>query len=263
MKKEDKKTKNYAEQYRELLRQKGVLWIHEPPAAKLKKIYTYQDYINWPENERIELIDGQIYAMAAPSKMHQRILGLLFQRFSIYLHRGKCEVFVAPIDVRIDFSIGEDSVVQPDLIVVCNEEMIDAHGVNGAPEFIIEILSPTNRYNDKFIKYNKYLLSGVPEYWIIDPVAREIAVHLLSENKKTYITKTYKKGDVIKVHILDNLHINVTDLFEGYQGKEIVEVEDARKEIAKNLFNTTMSNEEISAATGLSINEVTDLSVDH
>ena len=209
--------------------------LNEPPTVNearatytVDQIYTYEDYLNWTEDKRIELIDGKIYYLAAPTKTHQKLLGRLSNRFGIYLHGKSCDYYFAPFDVRIDLDIGEDSVIQPDLVVVCDDEKLNEKGLNGAPDLVIEILSKSTARRDRIIKYNKYLEVGVKEYWIIDPDREEIVVNLLRSGR--YIAKTYVKGDVVKVNILDDLYINVTDLFEESIGDEVIEVEMARKE---------------------------------
>jgi len=260
MDKDLEKKKSYGEQYEELLEKQGYLFVNDPPAELLaEKRYTYQDYLDWPEDERVELIDGKIYYMAAPSKRHQELLGRLHLSFGNYLHGKKCEVFVAPFDVRIDLLTGNDSVVQPDVLVVFDKDKLDEKGLNGTPDLVVEVLSTSNRSNDLIRKYNKYREVGVREYWIVDPEKEEIMINLLSADKSHYINKTYQKGDEIKVYILDKLIINVTDTFDGYQGKEIVEVEVARFEIAKNLLEMGMSIESVVAASRLTVEQIEEL----
>jgi len=149
-------------------------------------------------------------------------------RFGIYLHGKSCTVYFAPFDVRIDLGLGKDSVVQPDLVVICDLELLDEKGLNGAPDLVIEILSPSNPIHDEVRKYNKYLSVGVKEYWIVDPKKEEVTVNLLKSGY--YESIIYVKGDRIKVSVLADLLINVADLFKGYKGNEIVEVEEARKQ---------------------------------
>ena len=221
------------------------------------KIYTYEDYLNWPEDERVELIDGKIYYMSAPREIHQTLLGRLFQSFSIYLQGKNCVVYMAPFDVKIDFEFEKDSVVQPDLIIVCDRTKLDERGLNGAPDLVVEILSPSNVAHDKVRKFNKYLEVGVCEYWIVDPWKEEVMVNILTGNR--YESTVYFKGDCVRVGVLDDLVINVTDLFEGYKGKEIVEIEMARREIVRNMLDDDLPVMIISKYTGLSIGEIEEL----
>jgi Uma2 family endonuclease len=237
--------------------------ICEPVSVyKVDRIYTYEDYLNWSEDERIELIDGKIYYMSAPTKKHQELLRDLSLRFGIYLHGKSCDVYFAPFDVRIDFDLGKDSVVQPDLVVICDDAKLDEKGLNGAPDLVIEVLSKSTAGKDKVVKYNKYLAVGVKEYWLVDPVKEEVMVNILNAGK--YEMKTYMKGNVIKPTVLDDLHINVNDLFEGRKGHEIMEVDVAREEerinTAKKLLNMGLSLEQIVEATGLLREDVESLS---
>jgi len=264
------KKRNYGEEYQKLLKEKGYLFVNEAIPAESYNVedeivrMAYQEFLKLRESdERVEFIDGKIYYMASPNVKHQRVLRRLSDRFSNYLHGKKCEAFVDSLDVRIDFDFGGNSHVEPDLIVICDEKKLDKKGLNGAPEFALEVLSPSNRSNDLVRKYNKYREVGVREYWIVDPEKDEIMVNLLSDDKSHYITKTYKKGEEIKVHILDNLIINMTDTFDGYQGKEIVEVEVARieerVEMAKKMLADGLSVEEIVKYSGLAVEVVKSL----
>ena len=257
----EKDKKNYGEQYQEMLEKQGYLFVNDPPAAETltEKRYTYEDYLNWPEGERIELIDGQIHYMASPNTKHQRLKLLLCQRFSNYLHGKECEVFDAPFDVKIDFDIGEDSVVQPDILVICDKEKLDEKRLNGAPDLAIEILSPSTKSHDLVWKYNKYCEIGVREYWTVDPEKEEITVNILAEDKKLYHAEKYYKGNSIKVFILENLIINVTDLFVGYKGKEIVEIEQRVFEIAKRLLEMGLPIDSVAQGAGVSIEKVKEL----
>ena len=240
--------------------EKNPMTVQEASLAsyQVERIYTYEDYLNWPEDERVELIDGKIYYMSAPSEKHQQLLRDLALRFGIYLHGKSCTVYFAPFDVRIDLGLGKDSVVQPDLVVICDLELLDEKGLNGPPTLVIEIMSPSNPNHDKVLKYNKYLACGVKEYWIIDPRREEVSVNLLRSGY--YKSTTYVKGDRIKVSVLNDLFINVTDLFKGHQGEEIIEVERAREEekiaVAKKLLEIKLPIHQIAASTELSIEQI-------
>jgi len=233
----------------------------EPPVVNearanytVERIYTYEDYLNWPEDERVELIDGKIYYMSAPTKKHQILLGRLHMRFGIYLHGRSCDVYFAPFDVRIDLDLGKDSVVQPDLVVICDGEKLDEKGLNGAPDLVIEILSKSTARRDRVIKYNKYLAVGVKEYWLVDPNKEEVIVNIL--NGSMYEANVYQKGDMIKPTILTDLHINVTDLFEGRGSREIEEVETAREEERKKAEAEKLKSAKYLLAMGIASEEV-------
>jgi Uma2 family endonuclease len=174
--------------------------------------YTYADYEKWDDDKRYELIDGQVYSMSAPSTSHQRISRELLFQFYIYLKGKPCEVFVAPYDVCL-FGLGakDSTVVQPDLIVVCDKSKLDSKKCNGAPDLVIEILSPTNRSHDTLIKLNKYLEAGVKEYWIVDPVDRTLSVYILYGEH--YIINMYGDSSTVPVNVLDGCTINLSEVF--------------------------------------------------
>ena len=211
---------------------KETLVVKEPGAAeyKIDVDAEYEKYLNLPEMLRVEFIDGQIYYLGEPSRKHQELLGELHARFYNYLHGKPCKVYMAPFGVKIDFDFNPCSknTLQPDLLVICKDEKLDDKGLNGAPDLVVEILSPSNFRHDRVFKYQKYMTVGVKEYWLVDPMKEVVDVNLLKSGR--YRAKTYVKGDVIRVSILDDLYINVTDLFDGYEGDEIKEIELVREE---------------------------------
>ena len=166
-----------------------------------KKGFTYQDYIKWGDEIRYELIDGVAYAMAAPSQIHQETSGELFWQIKTFLKGKKCRVYAAPFDVRLNFDSCDDIVVQPDLLVVCDESKLDGKSVIGAPEFVIEILSPKNTRYDTEIKFRRYQKAGIKEYWIVDPFARNVDVYILRGGLYGKGT-VYRDDDIIPVHTL-------------------------------------------------------------
>ena len=180
--------------------------------AARKQKYTYADYLTWDDGQRCELIDGVVYMMSpAPSVDHQRISGEIFRQLVTYLRGKKCEVFPAPFDVRLNAANEDDTVVQPDLTVVCDHNKLDEHGCIGAPDMIIEILSPSSENHDKMTKFKKYRQAGVREYWIVSPKSRDINVFLL-ENEQ-YVCQPYGESDTIPVHVLDDCQIHLADVF--------------------------------------------------
>ena len=244
-----------------------IMTVNEARAAySVDEEIEYRKYQNLPEDlgELVEFIDGKIFYLGSPTTKHQRLSGRLFSRFDNYLHGKPCEAFHAPFDVKIDYDFNTFSknTLQPDLIVICDDEKIDEKRVLGTPDLVIEVLSPSNANHDKVVKYNKYLSAGVKEYWIVDPDREVVTVNILNKSQQVYIPTTYKKGDVIKVSIFDDLYIDVTGLFEGYQG-EAPEVVVARgegreegslekaKHIAKKLLDTGESIEQTAEITGL------------
>ena len=159
--------------------------------------YTIEDYYALPDDRRVELIDGVFYDMASPGKVHQVILLQLGVQFDSCLEQHEnCELFIAPFDVCLNKD--NRTMVQPDLLIVCNQKDDDKRRFNGAPDFIIEILSPSSRTHDMFRKLNKYRFAGVREYWIIDPEVLKILVYDLEHEK---IPEQYSFEDTVPVLI--------------------------------------------------------------
>lgn len=180
-----------------------------------KEVYTYDDYLNWPDNQRIELIDGQIYLMAPPSTIHQRVLREIFTIFSVYLKGKKCEAFCAPFGVKFAEKSEKDikTVVEPDIVVVCDKSKLDNEGCKGAPDLIVEITSPSTARKDRVEKFNLYEKYGVKEYWIIEPDLKIVNVFVLQENNRYGRPEIYTEEDTVKVSIFDDLSIGLKDVF--------------------------------------------------
>ena len=184
------------------------------------KQYTYADYLTWRFDERVELIRGWISRMSpAPLVDHQRISGRLSYQIAGYLMNKNCEVFAAPFDVRLtnkrksvpNKSI--TSVVQPDISVICDIEKLDKKGCIGAPDWIIEILSPGNTRKEMREKFSLYEENGVREYWIVYPEYFQIQVFDLI-NEKFVSRGTYVTEDLIPVGIFEGFFIDATALFK-------------------------------------------------
>lgn len=187
------------------------------PAKKIEERWTYGDYLKWPNEERWELIDGVAYDMSpSPSRRHQEIVGELYRQISTYLLDKPCQVYVAPFDVRLpeaDEAEEEiETVVQPDIVVVCETKKLDDRGCLGAPDIIIEILSPYTAKKDLITKYHLYERHQVKQYWIFDPVTEEAMIFKLKENK--YVKpEEYKKEEKIQVDIFKGLEIDLSTIF--------------------------------------------------
>ncbi len=148
------------------------------PAIKSDRHYTYADYLNFPDDERWEIIDGVAYSMApAPSSAHQDVSGELHAQVRTQLRGKPCKVFAAPFDVRFEDSEKTDKVVQPDLLVVCDRNKITPRGLIGAPDWIVEILSSSTAGKDQILKRGLYEKHGVREYWLVHPVDRVVTIH--------------------------------------------------------------------------------------
>ncbi len=146
--------------------------------------YTYADYLNWPEDARYELIDGVAYAMApSPTRSHQLVVGELFAQVKAALAGRSCQVFVAPFDVRLPHAKeadGEiDTVLQPDVLAVCDPAKVDERGVRGAPDWVAEVLFPASAVRDQTVKLAAYERAGVPEVWLLHPTDRVLTIYRL------------------------------------------------------------------------------------
>lgn len=172
------------------------------------EFYTEEDYYNLPEDIRAELIDGKIYYQAAPSRIHQKILSYLHIRIGNYINAkgGSCEIYPAPFAVRLF----EDrkTIVEPDISVICDKNKLTDQGCTGAPDWIIEIISPGNSSHDYIRKLNLYADAGVREYWIVNPMDKTVFVYYLEESKFKAVAYTFQ--DKIKVNIYNDLYIDFT-----------------------------------------------------
>lgn len=147
-------------------------------------LHTYGEYLTWLDDLRYELIDGRAYAMSpAPSRRHQEIVGELFRQIANVLQGHPCQVYVAPFDVRLPRGAQADddvtTVVQPDIAVFCDRSRLDERGARGAPDWIIEVLSPGTASHDQLLKRDLYERHGVAEYWLVHPGDRLVTVYRL------------------------------------------------------------------------------------
>jgi len=199
------------------------------PIKKADHKFTYVDYSSWPDEERWELIDGVAYNMSpAPTSTHQRLCRILLTEISIFLKQKSCEPFIAPFDVYFPEYSGQDfnsihTIVQPDISMICDQDKIIEKGCLGAPDLIIEILSPSTAKKDMHEKFHLYEKNGVNEYWIVDPGNKYIRIfHLLTEGKDAGL---YDDGTLVppadwreensfaESAVLDGFRIDVKELF--------------------------------------------------
>ena len=173
--------------------------------------YTEEDYYNLPENVRAELIDGEFYYMSAPSRIHQEILNFLNTEINIYIRskNGICKVYPAPFAVKL-FEDDSKMIVEPDISVICDPNKLTNRGCTGAPDWIIEIVSPGNSGHDYIYKLNLYAKAGVREYWIVDPRTKKIFIYDLEQADMKIDSYTFQ--DKIKVNIYDDLWIDFKEL---------------------------------------------------
>ena len=182
------------------------------PLLQEEQRYTYADYCTWDDNERWELIEGVPYAMSpAPAWRHQGISRELSYQLTDFLKGKPCKVFAAPFDVRLNADDEDDTVVQPDIVVICDRSKLSGTGCKGVPDMIIEILSPSTAQRDKWIKFNLYQRAGVREYWIVDPDSKMVTVHVLRDG--VYTTAAYGDTGAAPVNALPGCEINLEDVF--------------------------------------------------
>jgi len=182
---------------------------------KEEPYYTYADYKEWEldEGERFELIEGEAYAMSAPNTRHQAILGELFNQIYNFLKGKPCKVFPAPFDVRLFYKADEsdDTVVQPDISIICDRKKLGTEGCRGAPDMVIEILSPSNTAIEMDQKLRLYREAGVREYWVVNPEKNWLTVYCFQND--IIVSKTYKSTDTVAVTIFPELSIPLEQVF--------------------------------------------------
>jgi Uma2 family endonuclease len=183
--------------------------VNMPALHEEYELINLEQYEKLPEETRIEVFEGIPYNMASPSQTHQRLLTELLIVLGGYIKKngGKCSVFPAPFDVKL--STDPLTIVQPDLMIVCDEEKLDDKRCNGAPDFIIEIVSPGNPSDDYIRKLYYYKTYGVREYWIVDPRRRLVTVYFFEEN---IFSVQYAFTEKIKVNIYDDLYIDFSEI---------------------------------------------------
>ena len=187
-------------------------------ALKLDSYYTYADYCTWDNGERWELINGEAYAMApSPTEGHQSLLLKIARQLGDFLDGKPCRVYVAPFDVRLNPDGADDTVVQPDILVVCDKSKLEGgKGVTGAPDFVVEILSPSSLRHDLITKFRLYQRSGVREYWIVDPESKTVMTHVFHESGAKFVSAAYDETDhAAPIEVLEGCTINLTEVFDG------------------------------------------------
>lgn len=153
--------------------------LHKPMSS-----FSYADYCRWPDDERWELIDGEAYALVTPGLAHQTVVGELFVQVANFLRGKPCRPFVAPFDVRLPHRNERDdetiTVVQPDITVVCDPAKLDERGCRGAPDWVIEVLSPSTAAKDQIQKLAAYERAGVQEMWLVHPTDHVVIIYTLN-----------------------------------------------------------------------------------
>lgn len=176
-----------------------------------KELFTSEDYWNLPEGERAELINGALYTIAPPSRIHQELVSEFTVTFSNYIKskNGPCKVYPAPFAVNL--SANDDTYVEPDLSIICDKSKLSDRGCEGAPDFIIEIVSPSSRKMDYSTKNALYSDAGVREYWIVDPSKERTTIYRYEEDAAPTIIPFDQK---IQVGIYSDLQITISELLK-------------------------------------------------
>ena len=185
------------------------------------KRYTYADYLTWLDDKRRELINGFIHLMSAPMRVHAQVsveLSTIIRTF-IKKRKRECRIYYAPFDVRLPLNNETEdnkiyNVVQPDICVICDLTKLDEKGCIGAPDLIVEVLSPSTLKYDWNYKFNLYEAAGVREYWILDPKSKAVNVFLLQPDGKFDLGTVYEYNQKAPVHIFKGLEIDLNELFE-------------------------------------------------
>lgn len=178
------------------------------PLPQQNKEYTIDDIYALPDGQRAELIDGQMYMMAPPTRRHQQILLSLSRKIADYIDKkgGSCEVDIAPFAVFLNAD--DKNYVEPDISVICSPDKLTDKGCTGAPDWIIEIVSPGSRRTDYYTKLFKYRTAGVREYWIVDPEKNRIMVYSFESDD----TAEYTFSESVKAGIYDDLQIDFSSI---------------------------------------------------
>jgi Uma2 family endonuclease len=177
--------------------------------------YTYADYLEWEGPERCQLINGEVFMMASPSVTHQALVTELTIQFGNWLRGKPCRVFASPLDGRLfpEEDNSDDTVVQPDLLVVCDKGKL-GRAVNGPPDLAIEIVSPSNSHRELFLKFQYYLEAGVREYWVIYPEEKKVQVHVYENGR--YLSTVYREKARVSATVLPGMEIALESLWASF-----------------------------------------------
>lgn len=181
--------------------------------------YTYADYLRWNFEERLELFKGKIFKLAAPNTKHQAVVGNIFVAAKTTLKTHSCQAFVAPFDVRLPVKNKKKdheitTVVQPDVCIVCDAAKIDERGCCGAPDLVVEVLSPGNSKKEIKLKFELYEEAAVKEYWIVYPEEQTIVVFTLNDHQSKYDPAVFYAGDdIIKSSVIPGFTVGLPEIF--------------------------------------------------
>jgi Uma2 family endonuclease len=218
---EEEKSKPYVSQYSEQSVVKEPFAMYGTLNLDETIRYTYADYLTWLDDKRRELINGFVHLMSAPMRRHAGVSIELIALIRAFIKnkKGKCKVYHAPFDVRLPLHGSVDDnkiydVVQPDICVICDLSKLDDKGCIGAPDLIIEVLSPSTLKYDWNYKFNLYEAAGVREYWIVNPKEKTATIFLLQPDGKYDLGTVYDNNQKAPVYILEGLEIDLEEIFE-------------------------------------------------
>ncbi|MDR1565803.1 MAG: Uma2 family endonuclease [Treponema sp.] len=182
-------------------------------AYQEEDFYTYADILEMDEKTRAEIIDGEIFMMAPPTSYHQAISGEFFAQLHQFLKGKSCKVYAAPFGVRLfpRTDLGDDTFLEPDIVVICDPSKIKKAGCEGAPDMVIEILSPSNTRHEMLLKFRKFLAAGVKEYWIVDGDEKSVEIHILEHGR--YATSIAGEEEEVPVSVLPGCTIKLGELW--------------------------------------------------
>lgn len=188
------------------------------PSSAKQGHFTFADALDGNGDERIEVINGEVFLMAPPSRIHQKICMELSRQLANFLEGKQCEIYPAPFEVRLFEQGGDcpkdvDTVVEPDISIICDKRKLDTYGCKGAPDLVMEVLSPSTQRHDQLVKLNLYQQAGVREYWIVDPENRIARVMLLTSSHTFKTHEVYRRGDIAKVSVLEGCYIELNKVF--------------------------------------------------
>lgn len=205
---------------------KSESYIIPDPKAKILNLedidtsltYSYAHYLNWLFDDRVELIKGKVFKMSAPARLHQQVSIYIASMLFNFLFGKPCKVYTAPFDVRFYKGSKADkdvyTVLQPDICVICAETKLDDKGCIGAPDIVVEILSPGNNKKDLLNKYNIYEEFGVKEYWVISPTEKTFLKYTLNESGKYFPSKLFTLSEKVYSAILPGFELKLDEVFE-------------------------------------------------
>jgi Uma2 family endonuclease len=184
--------------------------------------YSYSSYLNWLFPERVELIKGKIFKMSpAPSRVHQEVAGNIFLKLGNFLEGKPCKIYSAPFDVRFPKESKADkdvyTVLQPDICVICDKGKLDARGCIGAPDLVVEVLSPGNTKMELLNKYHVYEEFGVKEYWVVSQSDQSILIYTLNDSGKFQPSKIFTHSEKITSSVLPGFELELDDVFEDIE----------------------------------------------